>query len=116
MNKNIPIISQAIILAAGFGTRMQPLTFKTPKPLIKIDNKPIIFYILEELRKNNIKNCFINTHHLSEKIEEYINEYKNINHSMNIIIVKVILSTINPRFNGIFNYSTSKNGLIKASG
>ena len=81
MLKNIPEISQAIILAAGFGTRMQPLTFKTPKPLIKINNKPIIFYILEELRKNNIKNCFINTHYLSEKIEKYINTYKKKNPS-----------------------------------
>ena len=88
MHKNIPKISQAIILAAGFGTRMQPLTFNTPKPLIKINNKPIIFYILEELRKNNIKNCFINTHYLSEKIEEYIYTYKKKNSSMNIKIIK----------------------------
>ena len=88
MHKNIPEISQAIILAAGFGTRMQPLTFNTPKPLIKINNKPIIFYILEELRKNNIKNCFINTHYLSEKIEEYIYTYKKKNSSMNIKIIK----------------------------
>lgn len=88
MHKNIPQISQAIILAAGFGTRMQPLTFNTPKPLIKINNKPIIFYILEELRKNNIKNCFINTHYLSEKIEEYIHTYKKKNSSMNIKIIK----------------------------
>ena len=83
-----PKISQAIILAAGFGTRMQPLTFKTPKPLVKINNKPIIYYILEELKNNNIKNCFINTHHLSGKIENYLNEYKNINPTMKISLVK----------------------------
>jgi len=88
MNKNKPIISQAIILAAGFGTRMHPLTLNTPKPLIKIQKEPIIFYILEELKKNNIKHCFINTHHLSEKIDEYINEYKKSNQSMKITIVK----------------------------
>ena len=88
MEKIVPKISQAIILAAGFGTRMQPLTFKTPKPLIKINNLPIIFYILEELRKNNITNCFINTHHLSDKIEKYINIYINKNQSMNIKIIK----------------------------
>ena len=81
-------ISQAIILAAGFGTRLRPLTLNTPKPLIEINNKPIIFYILEELRKNNIKKCFINTHYLSEKIKNYINVYNKKNKSMNISIVK----------------------------
>ena len=49
MIKNISSISEAIILAAGFGTRLRPLTFKTPKPLIKINKKPIIFYILDSL-------------------------------------------------------------------
>jgi MurNAc alpha-1-phosphate uridylyltransferase len=95
MSKNIPLISQAIILAAGFGRRMQPLTFKVPKPLVRINNKPIIFYILEELRKNNINHCFINTHYLSEQIEEYIKEYKKINLAMKISIIKeeIILET-----------------------
>ena len=88
MEKIVPKISQAIILAAGFGTRMRPLTFKTPKPLIKINNLPIIFYILEELRKNNITNCFVNTHHLSDKIEKYINIYNKKNQSMKIKIIK----------------------------
>ncbi|MBH87904.1 MAG: hypothetical protein CMJ12_01960 [Pelagibacterales bacterium] len=81
-------ISQAIILAAGFGKRLRPLTLKTPKPLIEINNQPIIFYILEELRKNNIKKCYINTHYLSEKIEKYINVYCKKNKAMKIIIIK----------------------------
>ena len=53
-------IHEAIILAAGFGKRLRPLTLNTPKPLIKINNEPIIFYILEELRINNVLKCFIN--------------------------------------------------------
>ena len=69
-----PKISQAIILAAGFGTRMQPLTFKTPKPLVKIDNKPIIYYILEELKNNNIKKLV----HVNESIK---NDDKFIDYS-----------------------------------
>ena len=113
MFKSEPKISQAIILAAGFGTRMQPLTFKTPKPLVKINNKPILYYILEELRKNNIKNCFINTHHLSEKIEKYINEYKYKNQTMNINIVneKKILDT-GGAIKNIKNKDTSKPILV----
>ena len=42
MHKNF----SAMILSAGFGKRLRPLTLNTPKPLIKINNEPIIFYIL----------------------------------------------------------------------
>ena len=85
MNNNI---SQAIILAAGFGKRMLPLTKKIPKPLIKINNKPIIYYILEELRNNSIFTCYINVHYLPEKIIEYIKYYSKLHNYMNINIVK----------------------------
>ena len=88
-------IDQAIILAAGFGVRMRPLTLTTPKPLVKLNKKPIIYYILEELKNNEIKKCFINVHYLPLKIEKYIEEYRALNKSMNIVIIKekVILET-----------------------
>ena len=94
MNKKQKI-DQAIILAAGFGLRMRPLTLTTPKPLVKLNKKPIIYYILEELKKNEIKKCFINVHYLPLKIEKYIEEYRSLNKSMDIIIIKekVILET-----------------------
>jgi aminoglycoside/choline kinase family phosphotransferase len=72
-------IDQAIILSAGFGARMRPLTLTTPKPLVKLNNQPIIYYILEELKNNKIKKCFINVHYLSVKIEKYIEKYKTLN-------------------------------------
>ena len=88
-------IDQAIILAAGFGVRMRPLTLTTPKPLVKLNKKPIIYYILEELKNNEIKKCFINVHYLPWKIEKYIEGYRALNKSMDIIIIKekVILET-----------------------
>jgi len=88
-------IDQAIILAAGFGLRMRPLTLTIPKPLVKLNKKPIIYYILEELKNNEIKKCFINVHYLPLKIEKYIEEYRALNKSMDIIIIKekVILET-----------------------
>ena len=47
---------QAIILAAGKGERMRPLTLKTPKPLIKVKNKPLIEYHIEKLTEQGVKN------------------------------------------------------------
>ena len=84
-NKNI---SQALILAAGFGSRLRPLTLKTPKPLLEVNEKPILFYILEELRTNNISRCFINVHYLPQKIIKFVNEYSNVHKTIKIIIVK----------------------------
>ena len=83
-----PQIEQAIILAAGFGVRLRPLTLTTPKPIVKLNNKPIIYYILEELKKNKIKKCFINIHYLPLKILKYIEKYKALNKSIEIIVIK----------------------------
>ena len=91
-NKNI---DQAIILAAGYGKRLRPITLKTPKPLILINNKPIIFYLLEELRNNNILKCFINVHYLPDQIISFIKQYSNHYKLMEIKIIneKNILDT-----------------------
>lgn len=65
-------IRQAFILAAGYGTRLRPLTLDTPKPLIPVAGKPLLEYHLLNLKKHGITQVFINTFYLSEKIEEYI--------------------------------------------
>ena len=72
-------LSQALILAAGYGERMQPLTLKTPKPLIKLLKKPLISYILDQLIMNNIRYCFINSHYLYEKINNYAEKFQKLN-------------------------------------
>ena len=80
MKKNLKFkISQALILAAGYGKRMQPLTLKTPKPLVKLLNKPLISYILDQLIINKINNCFINSHYLYRDINEYIKKFQKQN-------------------------------------
>ena len=74
-------INEAMIFAAGFGKRMYPLSTKVPKPLLKVNGKPIIFYIIEDLINLNFKNIVINTHHLSDKFHDelkpYSKNYKN---------------------------------------
>lgn len=61
---------KAMILAAGFGMRLRPLTEVTPKPLIEMNGKPIIIYTLEALKKAGVKDVIINLHHLGYKIKQ----------------------------------------------
>ncbi|PCJ12373.1 MAG: mannose-1-phosphate guanyltransferase [Gammaproteobacteria bacterium] len=62
---------KAMILAAGQGTRMQPLTFDTPKPLIPFLGTPVMESIICHLESQGIKEIIINTSYLSEEIEHY---------------------------------------------
>ncbi|MEI6806025.1 MAG: nucleotidyltransferase family protein [Myxococcaceae bacterium] len=57
-----------MILAAGLGTRLRPLTLKTPKPLIELNGKPLIAYALEYMVQAGVKKIAINTHYLAEQI------------------------------------------------
>ena len=61
---------RAMILAAGRGERMRPLTDHTPKPLLKVGGKPLIVWHLERLAKAGFKEIVINHAHLGEQIEQ----------------------------------------------
>ena len=61
---------KAMILAAGRGERMRPLTDHTPKPLLKVGGKPLIVWHLERLAKAGFKDIVINHAHLGEQIEQ----------------------------------------------
>lgn len=63
---------KAMILAAGLGTRLRPLTYKTPKPLLPVKGKPLIEYALARLKKAGIKDVVINLHHLGGQIKKHI--------------------------------------------
>ena len=62
---------RAMILAAGLGTRMRPLTDTTPKPLIKVAGKSIIDHTLDRLRTANVSRVVVNMHHHAEQIEQW---------------------------------------------
>ena len=86
-------LKQSMILAAGFGKRMMPITKKIPKPLIKIGNSTLLENCILILREFGIEKIIINTHYLSSKIENYI---KNKRFDINIKIIKeenIILDT-----------------------
>ena len=61
---------KAMILAAGKGERMRPLTLATPKPLLRAAGKPLITYHLEHLRRAGIREVVINHAWLGDQIEE----------------------------------------------
>jgi len=61
-----------LLLAAGYGTRLKPITKKTPKCLVKIAGKALIDYWFELIFKNKNLKIFINTHYLREKVENHV--------------------------------------------
>lgn len=65
-------ISKAMILAAGLGTRLRPLTNTTPKPLIEIHGKPLIAHALERVAAAGITDVMINLHWLPDQIRNYV--------------------------------------------
>ena len=67
---------KAIILAAGKGTRMLPLTETIPKVLIPVNGKPFLWYVLENLRKAGITEYGIVAGYMKEKVEQFCAEYR----------------------------------------
>jgi mannose-1-phosphate guanylyltransferase len=65
---------KAMILAAGKGTRVRPLTYDLPKPMIPVLGKPVMAYLIEHLAKHGVTEIMVNVAHLHEKIEEYFGE------------------------------------------
>jgi aminoglycoside/choline kinase family phosphotransferase/choline kinase len=63
---------KALILAAGYGTRLRPYTDHTPKPLFSIAGRPLLDIIIENLQKAGCEAIIINTHHLHREIERFI--------------------------------------------
>jgi mannose-1-phosphate guanylyltransferase len=65
---------KAMILAAGKGTRVRPLTYELPKPMIPILGKPVMAYLVEHLARYGVTEIMVNVSYLHEKIEEYFGE------------------------------------------
>lgn len=64
-------IKTAMVLAAGYGTRLRPLTDHTPKPLVPVAGRPMIEYALDKLRAHGIERLVINVSHLKGQLLEY---------------------------------------------
>ena len=84
---------KATILAAGFGTRLKPLTDKIPKALINYQNKTLIQYQIEKLKNAGIDKIVVNAHHFADMLENYLNENDFGVQELKVIKEKVILGT-----------------------
>jgi MurNAc alpha-1-phosphate uridylyltransferase len=84
---------KAMILAAGRGERMRPLTDHTPKPLLKVGGKPLIVWHLERLTKAGFKEVVINHAHLGEQIEQALGDGRQWGLSIQYSPEKVALET-----------------------
>ena len=104
-------INTALILCAGFGKRLNPLTLNTPKPLLKLNNITMLEKCINLIESLGIKRIIINTFYLREKISNFI---KDRNFSSNIKIVddgENILDTGGGILN-MMNYSNENDFLI----
>ena len=71
MTEETHIVKRAIIMAAGIGKRMQPLTFEIPKPLVKVNGVRMIDTVVEGLRTNGISEIYVVVGHLKEQFFEW---------------------------------------------
>ena len=81
---NIGYIMKAMILAAGIGTRLHPLTDTIPKALIKIGDTPLLEFAIKKLIHYGFKDIIINIHHFPDMIINFLEKNKNFGASISI--------------------------------
>ena len=84
---------KAMILAAGFGTRLKPLTNELPKPLFPVLNRPILEHAIHFLKSQGIREIAINLHHQPEKIINYFGDGKSFGVNLHFSKEEEILGT-----------------------
>ena len=70
-------MGQAMIFAAGLGTRLRPLTDTMPKALVPVGGKPLLAHVIERLQTAGYERLVINVHHFADQIEQYLRAHQN---------------------------------------
>ena len=65
----------AMILAAGYGTRLQPYTLTRPKALVEVNGRPMIDYAIHRLKAAGVRRMVVNVHHFADQIVDYLSRY-----------------------------------------
>lgn len=84
---------KGMILAAGFGTRLVPLTLKRPKVLVPVANIPVIDRVIDYLKTQGISEIVINAHHLASQVVEYLDEGRGFGVKLQVRVENEILGT-----------------------
>ena len=77
--------TKALLLSAGLGTRLKPLTDFVPKCLVEVNQIPMLEHWLNKVEKLGIKEVLINTHYLADQVIEYIEKRRKTN-----LLIKVV--------------------------
>ncbi len=84
---------KAMILAAGLGTRLRPLTDDRPKALVKVAGKPMLYWVIARLARHGFTDIIINAHHFAEQIKAYSAAYDGPGVSLTVSVEEEILDT-----------------------
>ncbi len=99
---------RALLLAAGFGKRLRPLTLNTPKCLVKVNDKPILEEWIEKLESIRTQKVIVNTHYLHEKVNQFLKTQKFRNINIDIFHEQKLLGTAGTL---IYNHKFFENSL-----
>jgi mannose-1-phosphate guanylyltransferase / phosphomannomutase len=84
---------KAIIIAGGMGTRLRPLTYNVPKPIVPLANKPFVFHQIELLKKFGVTEVILNLHYLSDNIKGIFDDGKKLGVKIDFSIEETPLGT-----------------------
>lgn len=71
-NQETGIMKQAMIFAAGLGTRLRPLTDTMPKALVRVAGQPLLWHVIMKLKKAGFERIVVNVHHFAQQITDYL--------------------------------------------
>src|SRR5262245_66517294 len=83
----------AMLITAGYGTRLSPLTDLLPKPAVPVANRPLAWFALDHLYRAGVRSLTLNTHHLAAELEREINAWAPPDLALRYVFEPEILGT-----------------------
>ena len=105
---------RALLLAAGLGTRLRPLTLRTPKCLVPIRGEPLLGLWLKKLEQAGCESVLINTHYLAKQVEDFVKSWKSAGMRVETIHEPELLGTAGTLLNNQSFFKDTTGLLIHA--